>query len=192
MIKRLTSAGANWQVPSTSLEPNFDWVLKLDTADAYADNSGFFADTAPDAVNITLGDDSGTNTGHDYIAYVFASKKGFSKVGGYYGSGNTNGPFVYTGFRPAFLMIKQTAGANDWVLYDSARMPINGDGVLLKPNTTAVEATNSTWTTLDLLSNGFKPRGTDGVSNGTDLQYLYIAFAEFPIVSSNSKAGTAR
>ena len=126
-----------------------------------------------------------TNT---YIAYCFAEVKGFSKFGSYTGNGNADGTFVYTGFKPAFVMTKRTDGADWWGMWDSKRLGYNGSNYFLRANTTDVEANKE----LDILSNGFKIRTIDGGINASGGTYIYMAFAENPFVSSKGIPTTAR
>ena len=123
------------------------------------------------------------------IAYVFAEKQGYSKFGGYTGNGNVDGAFIYTGFRPAFLMIKRYDSTNDWKMMDDKRPGYNVTSVCLNANTNAGTDTSDF---LDILSNGFKTRKSSQDVNGSGSTYLYMAFAEFPIVSSNDVPTVAR
>ena len=125
------------------------------------------------------------------IAYCFASKKGFSKFGSYSGNGSTDGTFVYTGFKPAFVIIKRTDGTDSWFMYDNKRSSFNVVDDYLTVNGNGAEATSSA-VNLDLLSNGFKLRNTDGGHNNSSGTYFYMAFAEEPLVSSNNVPATAR
>ena len=148
--------------------------------------------TTPTSVNISLdpGGGNGVNTsGTNYVGYFFTSKPGCTKVGGYVGNGNADGTFVYTGFRPAFLMVKCTSHAEPWLTWDDKRIAYNVKNWRLMPNQTVVENESEE---IDLLSNGFKFRGSGAHLNGSGREYVYLACAKFPIVSSNSKAGTAR
>ena len=123
--------------------------------------------------------------------YAFKEVKGYSKFGKYTGNGNADGTFVYTGFRPAFIMIKNTSsGGTDWVMHDSARDPFNVIGERLIANGTNA---GSTTTYLDFLSNGFKWRTSDFGRNESGSNFIYMAFAEHPFVTEGTKAaGTAR
>ena len=170
-----------------------DYILRLNTTDTQAnENNRWNAD--PTSTVFELGDDAHVN-GNDrtYIAYCFAPKKGFSKFGEYKGNGNADGPFIYTGFRPSLLIIKSTtvAGQN-WEMWDNKRTLFNNGGNLLSANTSAAQRSNSTWTSMDFLSNGFKIRYSDALNNQSSDTYIYMAFAEFPFVSSNSKSGVAK
>jgi len=117
-------------------------------------------------------------SGDDFIAYCFHSVEGYSKVGSYTGNDDADGTFVYTGFRPAFVMVRRTAGEN-WAITDSARSPDNVADAYLRADESTAETTYSM--KMDLLSNGFKFRGTDTKSNGDDDTYIYMAFAERPL-----------
>jgi len=149
-------------------------------------------DTAPGATLFTLGNTDIVNTsGEEYIAYCFADVRGYSKMGGYTGNANADGPFIYCGFRPAYVIIKvwNAGDAKNWVLLDDKRLGYNPDNNALYMRN-EVEATDDT---IDIVSNGFKLRRTDDTLNGpTSLQYIWYAVAEFPIVSSNDVPTVAR
>jgi hypothetical protein len=140
---------------------------------------------------ITIGSDSSINTsGNNYIGYAFSPKKGYSKFGSYTGNGSTDGAFIYTGFKPAFFMLKRTNGAEDWVIYDNKRDPINKAERILRPNATNADSTGFF---ADILSNGFKLRiASEAKVNGSGDTYIYMAFAESPFVTSTGIPTTAR
>lgn len=138
---------------------------------------------------------SGYNSsGETYIAYVFAEKQGFSKIGKYYGNGSlTSGPFVYTGFKPAFIMIKAVDAVKNWTMFDNKRLGYNGDMYYLYANTSGGEGESpSSGGHIDLLSNGFKIYDNWSLTNQSNIKYAYIAFAENPFVSSTGIPTTAR
>jgi len=116
-----------------------------------------------------------------FIAYAFYSVEGYSKFGSYTGNGSTNGPFVYTGFRPAFVMIKRTNSTGNWTIIDNKREGYNVDNDALLANSSAAETTTDY---LDILSNGFKLRSTAGVVNASGSTYIFMAFAENPFKNS--------
>ena len=119
---------------------------------------------------------------------MFASKKGYSRVGVYTGNGNADGAFIYTGFKPAWVLVKNsTSGSHSWLLFDNQRDPINAANQLLMPNQNSAES--ETANEVDFLSNGFKMRGTGTDSNESGSSIVYIAFAENPVVANDS--GTA-
>ena len=154
-------------------------------------NSTVWNSTAPDASTITLGTTSGVNDAtYDYIMYCFAEKQGFSKFGSYTGNGNADGTFVYTGFSPAWVMIKETSGSGAWRIYDSKR-GLGGDNIggnyknALMADTSDVEESGATNNIIDALSNGFKLRYSFNDTNGSGGSYIYMAFAEEPLVGDN-------
>ena len=169
----------------------------LNTTAVRATNSGAWNNTNPTSTLIHLGDGGNVNSsGSDYIMYAFAPKPGFSNIGGFKGNNNTNGPFCYTGFRPAMVIIKNASGTEAWNCWDNKRnTPVgskNAAYTVLEPNSTAAETSGSTGQVIDMLSNGFKVRTTSTEVNQSGCDSIYLAFAEFPLVSSNSKIGTAR
>ena len=186
----------NWVVQHKSLGPTK--YMYLDTNAAAATNTNRWNDTAPDAVNVTLGNTDQTNgTGggnSPFIMYSFAGVRGASKFDSFTGNANVDGPFVYTGFRPNMIIIKNISGQN-WNLFDGVRNPSNVANKTFTPDTDAAEATNGTGAgdkKIDILSNGFKIRTNSNELNQSGVEHIYMAWAKNPIVSSNSKAGTAR
>jgi hypothetical protein len=111
------------------------------------------------------------------VAYCFAPVAGYSAFGSYTGNGSTDGPFIYTGFKPAFILIKKTSATDNWYLLDNKRAGYNPATYLLYGNLSNAEYTGLL---VDLLSNGFKPRDTDGGSNASGATYIYMALAENP------------
>ena len=159
-------------------------------------NTAYWNDTSPDSVNFTVGTEGDVNgSGGTIVAYCFTDVKGYSKMGSYRGNAAADGPFVYTGFRPAFVMIKDSESAQAWNTFDDKRSTTtkNTTDFLLQPNDSGAETTGVDGTkTIDLLSTGFKVRGLNNEINKNSDTLIYWAFAEFPFVSSNSKPGTAR
>ena len=129
-------------------------------------------------------------SGSDYIAYCFHSVEGYSKIGSYTGNNNSDGPFIYTGFRPAWVMVKSysTGGTHyDWPIYDSARSTYNAVGNVLEANQNQAEITGTgRGLPIDLLSNGFKHRSSYAENNSTP-SYIYLAFAETPFKTANAR-----
>ena len=137
----------------------------------------------PDSSKVYLGTASGVNTsGEDYIAYCFAEKKGFSKFGSYTGNGNANEPFIYTGFKPAFVIVKRTNTTGSWMMFDNKRNTFNPEDKFLYSDLSNAEGT---LTALDFVSNGFKFRNADTFWNASGSTYIYMAFAEEPLVGDN-------
>ena len=160
-------------------------TMWLDTADPSSDVD-YWNDTSPTTSLFTT--NGVLEDAYNLIAYCFASVQGFSKFGKYIGNGNANGTFVYTGFRPAWIMIKYTGSGESWIIHDNKRNGFNNDNDFLYANTTGAEVSG---THLDILSNGFKARSTNGVVNGSGT-YTYMAFAEAPFVNSNGVPCNAR
>jgi hypothetical protein len=165
--------------------------LDLNTTNATNASVTYWNNTSPTSSVFSVGtNDRPNKSGNDFIAYCFAEKKGFSKFGSYTGNGSTDGTFVYTGFKPAMVIIKKTSGADDWALFDNKRDIDNVTEHLIRPNTSAAEEVHANFQ-MDLLSNGFKLRTTDGKMNSSN-NYIYMAFAEAPLVGTNNIPTTAR
>ena len=126
------------------------------------------------------------SSGTRFITYCWAEIEGFSKFGSYVGNGSADGPFVYCGFKPAWVMIKPD-GANGWVIMDNARKSINPNGETIFANTTETEYTDITNRTVDFLSNGFKIRAVGSERNSSGVNYIFVAFAESPFQTANAK-----
>ena len=152
-------------------------VKKLDNTTTF----GFDSSTS----NVNAVNHSGINN----VAYCFAEIKGYSKFGSYTGNGNADGPFIYTGFKPSFVMIKKYSGTGHWMMMDNARNTFNEIGERLKANATDAGADASYQ---DHLSNGFKIRTNADSWNGSGANYIYMAFAEAPLVGTNNIPATAR
>ena len=179
----------NWVVGHNSLSTNWGKYLTLSTTDAVETATNVFNDTAPTSSLFSIGTALGVNTSSsNYIAYCFAEKKGFSKFGSYTGNGSADGTFVYTGFSPAFVMVKRTNTTSDWAIWDTARSTYNVVGNYLLPNTSGAEGNVSY---IDVLSNGFKIRSSSVFNTASD-SIIYMAFAEHPFVTSTSVPTTAR
>ena len=166
--------------------------LRLNTTDGLITAGGPFNNTEPTSSLFTLGSGSATNTNSaTFIAYCFAEKKGYSKFGSYTGNGSTDGTFVYTGFRPAWVMSKRTnSSGNSWRIFDNKRPGFNTSSM----NFVHANLTNSedTGDVMDLNSNGFKIRTNSTDQNTSGSVYIYMAFAEAPFVSSGGVPTTAR
>jgi len=190
MIKRKDSA-RSWRVGGEAIGTTQQYLTLNETLAIDSANTGFqsFSTTT-----FGIGTDIDWNaSGGTYIAYCFADKTGYSKFGSYSGNQNTDGTFVYTGFKPAFLMIKRYSTGNptttNWQMFDSKRLGYNVDNNQLQANLGNAEGTDDD---LDILSNGFKLRGTGADLNNSGHDYIYMAFAEAPLVGSNNVPCTAR
>ena len=189
LVKEIVGSANDWTVYYG--DPT-DFLI-LNESNATSDAATRWNDTAPTASVFSLGTATGGNrNGSTYIGYFFASKQGVSKIGTYTGNGNADGTFVYTGFKPAFVMVKRYDGAGQgWNIFDNKRDPFNLVDEFLIANSSNAEATGSALN-LDFLSNGFKFRGTDGGSNTSGSEYIYMCFAENPFVTSTGIPATAR
>ena len=132
------------------------------------------------------------DAGESDIAYCFAEKQGYSKFGSYTGNGNADGTFVYTGFAPTWVMVKRTNGTQDWNIFDAKRPGYNPADRKIEPNTSDTESGAGNSNQVDLLSNGFKRKGTGTGSNGSGDTYIYMAFAESPFTNSSGVPNNAR
>jgi len=184
----------SWQVghqgnTGTTAFHNF---LELDGNGASTANSNRWLNTAPTAnlINIGSGNSVGGN-GRNYICYAFAEIQGYSKFSSFKGNGNADGTFVYTGFKPAWLMIKETVSGGGWGMWDNKRTPNNAMTIRLLANTNAADDTSND-NSVDFLSNGFKMRTSSGGFNQSSTEIIYMAFAEHPFVSSKGVPTTAR
>ena len=185
IVKSRGSASTNWAVWHTKLS-GADYTLLLNDTGAQASGSNSFNQTLPTSSVFSVGQASGgTRTNENnvsHVAYCFAPVEGYSAFGSYVGNGSaTDGPFIYTGFRPAYLLLKSVDVTGGWALIDSARDPINAADELLQADKSAAEATSSVHV-VDMLSNGFKLRGTGGSDPAINPSstVLYAAFAENP------------
>ena len=160
--------------------------MRLDGTGAFATASTYWNNTSPTSSVFTAGTTGNINAnGNDFVAYCFAEKKGFSKFGSYVGNGNADGTFIYTGFKPAYFVIKRTDATENWYCTDIKRNPINPvDNELLLLNSDT--ATITTSYPVDFLSNGFKIRGNNNITNASGATYIYMAFAENPLVANTS------
>jgi len=169
---------------------NTDYLI-LNSYGASIDNAAWWNDTSPSSTVFTVNTDHAVNAdGEAYIAYAFAEKQGFSKFGEYFGNANVNGTFVYTGFKPAFILFKANAAGQSWRVMNAEVSPTNpADAAHVVESNSEIEVTSSTLY-CDFLSNGFKHRAT-GLSN-TGTTIIYAAFAEQPLVTSTGVPATAR
>ena len=191
IVKRRDVGSSNWHVYHQGIGATKGLRLNLTNAENTTD---IWQDTAPTSSVFSLGSSIDVNaSGGSYIAYCFAEKKGYSKFGSYTGNGNADGTFVYTGFKPAWVLCKQSSGSGyGWTLFDNKRAGYNQNNYTLQPDGSAGENTGGGNGRIDLLSNGFKQRSTDAGVNGNGSTYIYMAFAENPFVTSTGVPATAR
>ena len=168
--------------------------LFLNSNNAVATNNTSFCNANPTTTTFKAGgstsaDNAINGSGDNMLAYCFAEIEGYSKFGRYTGNGSSDGTFVYTGFRPAFIITRRINTSEHWAVWDSTRDTFNVAEKRLAPNDSVVEATSST-TLVDFLSNGFKPRSNNTAFNGS-YDYIYMAFGQ-SLVGSNNVPCTAR
>ena len=181
-----TNGTGSWQVYHASLGATKYLALNENIAAGTASNR--WNDTTPTSSVFSIG--SEWSSGKTLIAYTFAEKTGFSKFGSYTGNSSTDGTFVYTGFKPAFLIQKRSDTTANWNMYDNKRSSSGGFNVV--DDLFYVDGSNAeiSYTSVDFLSNGFKFRSSDGALNtGAN---IFMAFAEAPLVGSNNVPATAR
>ena len=188
------------------LSTTYDWVyggdnlsgfgnssfLTLNTTNAKNTTSAVWNDTLPTSSVFSVGSNLAVNSSSvEHIAYCFAEKSGYSKFGSYTGNGSSDGPFIYTGFKPAWIMTKMSSGVQTWNIFDNRRNGYNPTERNLQANLNNAEDTGRD---LDILSNGFKQRNGGAEGNGNSSTYIYMAFAEEPLVANvgQSIPATAR
>ena len=191
IILKPLQAADNWRVYHIGIDATApeDYHLQLQSNGPRSDNANIWNDTAPTSTVFTIGSDSGVNTDNQtFIAYCFAEKTGYSRIGKYTGNENTDGTFVYTGFKPAFVLFKKNTGSNaDWQLWDNKRDPINPVEKAMHPNASGGASTDQD---IDFLSNGFKLRSSASHLNANGVVFSYVAFGQ-SIVGSNNIPATA-
>ena len=182
------STARDWDVYHQSLGNTK--VIFLNTTAAHSTSSEYWNDTTPTSSVITLGaNDQINGNNNTYICYAFSEKKGYSKFGSYIGGGS-NFPFIYTGFKPAFVLIKNTNATQSWRLVDNKRIGYNPNNIQLYPNLTNAESTSEY--VVDIISNGFKVIATDAGVNGSGNTLIYMAFSSEPFTTSSGVPATAR
>ena len=193
--KRLDSSSAgDWQVSFKDVGRGYlNWGNALQLNNSSSGNISYDANTTAYYKYGTTSDVSAVNVnGASYIAYCFADVTGYSKFGSYTGNGSNDGSFCYLGFKPAFVMVKNaTDSSTNWCLYDNKRDTSNPNSIILLPNGSDADIDASAIKT-DFLSNGFKLRNTDNDRNGSGDTFVYMAFAEAPLVGTNNVPCTAR
>jgi len=190
IIKDL-SASTDWSIYHVAVNPESRMVLN--TTSSSEGGGSFFNDTTPTSSVFTIGTSSAVNySGRNYICYAFTDIPGYSKFGSYTGNGNGDGSFIYTGFKPAWIMRKRyDGGANHWSIMNSKRFGYNEVLPYLVANTEAPEEIDQNVNNIDILSNGFKCRESDANGNGSGNSYIYMAFGQ-SLVGSNNVPCTAR
>ena len=194
IFKRLNNT-TSWPVYHSAIGPSNLVQLNEYAAQSSSGNSFGSTPTAPTSTVFSVGDNGGTNYG-DMVAYCFAEVEGYSKVGTYEGNGSSDGPFIYCGFKPAWIMFKHYSGSIAyqenaiWAIYDAKRDTYNVADAKLQAHVTSPESTSAA---IDILSNGFKLRGVgDERNKGSGSYYLYVAFAQHPFGGDGVSPATAR
>jgi len=182
VIVKQRNSTSDWTVYTTAIDGSLDFLyLNLTLAKG---DSGL---SLPTSTVFSLGTSTDTNgSGSTYVAYCWAEVEGYSKFGSYTGNGSADGPFVYLGFRPSFVIVKQSSAAGrNWIMFDNKRDTKNEVLNSLEPSNSDAEYPNTTG--LDFLSNGFKIRSTGPSLNTSTATYIYMAFAESPFKFSNAR-----
>ena len=190
IFKRRTGTATAWLVYHASVGATKG--LNLNTTATPDDAATYFQDTVPSSSVFTLGATGEVNAdGATYINYLFTSKLGFSKFGLFVGNGNANGTFVHTGFKPSFVLCKNTGNSGaQWLIVDNKRVGINPIQHYVQSNASTAEGSDTA--NFDFLSNGFKCRSTNSWSNQSGKNIIYMAFAESPFVNSKGVCNNAK
>ena len=190
ILIKVLNEGSSWGVYHDSIGNGK--YLRLNSTNEETASSSYWNSTSPTSSVFSLGSEGNVNQStKNFIAYAFAEKQGFSKFGSYTGNGNANGPFNYTGFKPAFVIFKRTDSAVNWSMVDNKRDTFNPTNKRLFPDLSNSE-NNSLDPFVDILSNGFKLQTSSTAFNSSGGSYIYMAFAEAPLVGSNNVPCTAR
>jgi hypothetical protein len=188
IVKIRNVGGGSWATWHTSI-PNTQYLL-LDSTAGVATAAPMWNSTTPTSTVFSIGTNGNVNNpGNTMVAYLWAEIAGFSKFGSYTGNGSADGVFVYTGFRPKYLMVKSSSAVGNWPIVDTSRNTYNVTNLSIDANNFDAEQTGtaSTMPTMDLLSNGFKLRTTSAGGNGSGVTYIYMAFAENPFKNANAR-----
>ena len=185
IIVKSRTATDSWVVYHSALGK--DGYLHLNLTNAFASNSNYWGTATPNSTVFGLANSGFANNNGNMVAYAFAPVVGYSSFGSYTGNGSTDGPFVYTGFRPKWLMIKVSSAVDSWAIKDSARGTYNPNEPNLYADLSIAEQTSNPSRYTDFVSNGFKLRGTDNGVNSSGNTYIYAAFAESPFQFSRAR-----
>ena len=181
IITKSTGSGSNWVVYHSSVSTDVNKFLRLNDTSATVTLSNVWGDALPTSTVFGIRGDVTLAASATAVAYCWSEVAGFSKFGSYTGNGSTDGPFIYLGFRPKFVLFKASNNVSGWMIADSSRSPTNVSAAALFPNSSNAEYTIASDVAVDFLSNGVKIRGQGGETNyysgGT---YIYAAFAESP------------
>ena len=188
IVKSRSDASTYWCVYQSAMwaTSGANYTMLLPDTGAAASRPTLFNSTQPTSTVFSIGTNGGVNnSGSTYVAYCWSQIAGFSQFGSYTGNGSSDGPFIYTGFRPKFVMIKcSSAAGNDWPIIDTSRATYNVAGPELYADLSQAESTSNY---IDIVSNGFKIRSTGGQVNTSATTYIYAAFAENPFKYANAR-----
>ena len=183
IVKNRSSGVDGWPIYHVGLT-SATFFIKLNSTDAQTSAASIWNSTAPTSSVFSVGTSTGTNqSANTYVAYCWAPVAGYSAFGSYTGNGSADGPFVYTGFRPRYVMVKSSSAVDTWYAWDSSRDAYNVASAQLYPNQTNAE---SSVLSIDINSNGFKCRSAT-VANASGTSYIYAAFAENPLKYANAR-----
>ena len=189
IIVKRRNGTQNWGVYHSSIAPND--ILQLDVTNAVYNSSGVFGNAlaTSSVFSVNAGSGMSNGNGDTYVAYCFSEVAGYSKFGSYTGNGSADGPFIFTGFRPAWVLAKRADSTGYWRLLDNKRDPHNVAHHALFPNTndSVSDGDGSDQYNTDFLSNGFKLRTTLASSNASGGTWIYLAFAESPFKYSRAR-----
>jgi len=188
MVITRQRTGGGWWTWHKDLTNQTTYYLGLNTTSSQTNEASMWGGGMTSSV-IGVSSPNSTLASEPYVAYCFAEKQGYSKFGKYVGNGSPAGPFIYTGFKPAFVMTKRTDSTGNWIITDLKRSGYNGGNKELFADLDQAEDSDSRY---DLLSNGFKIRVNYATSNASSGSYIYMAFAENPFVTSTGTPATAR
>jgi hypothetical protein len=177
---------SNWHVYHSSVSTDTSKYLILNSTNALNTYSNVWGAALPTSTVFGLGVGASIVANADAVALCFTPVAGYSAFGSYTGNGSADGPFVFTGMRPRWVLIKVTNTTDSWLLYDSARSTYNVVDDFLQPNNSEAEATGNS-NALDFLSNGFKLKGSVAGTNGNNNTYIYAAFAEHPFQTARAR-----
>mgnify|MGYP003147036614 CR=1 FL=1 len=189
VIPKRRDGTSNWQGYAFDGGNSQYWYLNL--TNAFANTTGNSAASSSSVITTDASGDSNPSGG-TVVSYCFHSVKGYSKIGRYSSNGNADGPFIYTGFKPAWVMIKRTDASQSWNINDTTRDPENPSDLRILADSGGAEEDRADTDAIDFLSNGFKIRSTATILNASGGTYIYMAFAEHPFVSSEGVPVTAR
>ena len=186
VITKVRSTTNDWGVYHVGINDNTKALLlsSANGATAYGGATSMWNNTAPTSTVFSVGTNSSTGGSANFVAYCFAEISGFSRMGSYTGNGSTDGTFVYTGFRPAWVMLKATSASN-WFIFDNKRNAFNVATTPLFSNSSSAE--EGTLYPIDFISSGFKLRASSGLGTNESVTYIYMAFAEQPFKFSNAR-----